>query len=80
MKRICLYEHEPVELLPLVWLRPVWDLRAGALTLEERVRCVWSDTEISFAGRSMLNDLWLARRGRALIDPVPLPAAVVDRS
>jgi len=72
LNRICLYEREPTELLPLVWLRPVWDLRVGALTLEERVKRLWPDAEIAYAGRSLLNDLWIARRGRALVEPVPL--------
>jgi UDP-N-acetylglucosamine diphosphorylase/glucosamine-1-phosphate N-acetyltransferase len=71
VRRICLYEWSPDSLLPLAWLRPVWDLRAGALTLEERVRRVFPSVPLRYAGRPALEPLWKERRGESLTDPVP---------
>ncbi|MFH1617406.1 MAG: putative sugar nucleotidyl transferase [Candidatus Margulisiibacteriota bacterium] len=37
--KICIFEDEGYKnLLPLVWLRPVWDLKCGVLTLKQKIR------------------------------------------
>ncbi len=72
MERICLYETEPASLLPLVWFRPIWDLRVGGLTLEERIARLWPGVPLAYAGRALHDALWRSRRGVSVTDPVAL--------
>lgn len=66
MDAICFYEEEPELFDPLVWFRPVCDLRAGSFTLLERARKAWPGASIHVAARSMLADEWRERTGQAL--------------
>lgn len=42
------------DFLPLTWMRPVWDLRLGAMTLRERAEAFWGKTAILHPGRDWL--------------------------
>lgn len=42
------------KLLPLTWLRPVWDLRCGAATILEKLKRKFPDAEFVFKGRDDL--------------------------
>lgn len=42
------------KLLPLTWLRPVWDLRCGATTILEKFKRKYPDAQFSFKGRDDL--------------------------
>ncbi|MFA4905862.1 MAG: putative sugar nucleotidyl transferase [Candidatus Margulisiibacteriota bacterium] len=39
------------KLLPLTWLRPVWDLRCGATTILEKLKRKYPDAEFTFKSR-----------------------------
>ena len=52
---ICIYEDkDSVKLLPLVYLRPVYDLRCGIFTLREKVQRCFPKAKISLSCRSYL--------------------------
>lgn len=52
---ICIYEDKDyVKLLPLVYLRPVYDLRCGIFTLREKVQRSFPKAKISLSCRSYL--------------------------
>lgn len=59
--KIVLFEDEQYKnLLPLVYLRPVWELRCGALTLAEKIDFFWKKKQpIEFTARQYLNDFYL---------------------
>ncbi|MBI5699237.1 hypothetical protein HZC35_02865 [Candidatus Saganbacteria bacterium] len=42
------------KLLPLTWLRPVWDLRCGATTILEKLKRKYPDAQITLKGRDEL--------------------------
>jgi UDP-N-acetylglucosamine diphosphorylase/glucosamine-1-phosphate N-acetyltransferase len=71
VRRVCLFEREPERLLPLVWLRPVADLRFGARTLAERVTHVWPGCSIVLSGRPYLAADWEDRTGIPMTGSVP---------
>ncbi|HFE63508.1 hypothetical protein B1H10_01920, partial [candidate division KSB1 bacterium 4484_188] len=53
--RIVLFEDEEYRnLLPLVYFRPVWQLRCGALTLIEKMGALFRQTETLFLARDYL--------------------------
>lgn len=55
---VCLYEDkEYVKLLPLVYFRPVYDLRCGIITLREKVQHSFPKAKISLSCRSYLEGL-----------------------
>jgi UDP-N-acetylglucosamine diphosphorylase / glucose-1-phosphate thymidylyltransferase / UDP-N-acetylgalactosamine diphosphorylase / glucosamine-1-phosphate N-acetyltransferase / galactosamine-1-phosphate N-acetyltransferase len=55
---ICIFEGENyTNLLPLVYTRPVYDLRCGILTLKEKIIRLFPDTEISLHVRDYLKDM-----------------------
>jgi len=55
---LCIFEDpEYAQLLPLVYLRPTWDLRCGILTLGEKIERVFSDMKIRLLCRGYLADL-----------------------
>jgi len=54
---ICLFEDENVNnLLPLVYLRPVYDLRCGILTLREKIALNFPKTKLIFHIRNYLKN------------------------
>ena len=56
--RICLFEDPHIRrLLPLVYTRPVYDLRCGMLTLREKVQKHYPKTTIELHARPYLVDL-----------------------
>lgn len=63
LNRIALFEREPERLRPLSWLRPVWDLRVGGRTIEERLDVLAPGVERKYVGRSALSQWWCASKG-----------------
>ena len=58
MKRICIFEDQRYRgLLPLVYTRPVYDLRCGVLTLREKVQRRYPKASISLHSRRYLAEL-----------------------
>jgi UDP-N-acetylglucosamine diphosphorylase / glucose-1-phosphate thymidylyltransferase / UDP-N-acetylgalactosamine diphosphorylase / glucosamine-1-phosphate N-acetyltransferase / galactosamine-1-phosphate N-acetyltransferase len=54
---ICIFEGENyTNLLPLVYMRPVYDLRCGILTLKEKILKLFPDTEVSLHVRDYLKE------------------------
>ena len=55
---ICLFEDENYSnLLPLVYLRPVYDLRCGILTLREKIESRFNGMEITLHSRNYLENV-----------------------
>lgn len=55
---LCIFEDpEYAQLLPLVYLRPTWDLRCGILTLGEKIERAFPQREIHLLCRGSLADL-----------------------
>ena len=55
--QICLFEDESyARLLPLVYFRPVFNLRCGILSLKEKVQHAYPDTAVTLHCRSYLAD------------------------
>lgn len=53
--RICIFESSDYrKLLPLVYLRPVWELRLGMFTLRERIERAYPGAEVVLHPRSTL--------------------------
>ena len=46
-------------LLPLVYFRPVWELRCGPLTLNEKIRFQLKDTSFFYLSRDHLQKYYL---------------------
>jgi len=66
--KIVVFEDKGFQnLLPLVYFRPVWDLRCGALTLLEKMKNSFRDRTFLFTARQYLND-YFPDRG-ALFQP-----------
>ncbi|MEJ2535792.1 MAG: putative sugar nucleotidyl transferase [Calditrichia bacterium] len=58
---IVLFEDEKYrDLLPLVYFRPVWELRCGIQTLAEKIFHLFSNHKISFLSRKYLQDYYLS--------------------
>jgi UDP-N-acetylglucosamine diphosphorylase / glucose-1-phosphate thymidylyltransferase / UDP-N-acetylgalactosamine diphosphorylase / glucosamine-1-phosphate N-acetyltransferase / galactosamine-1-phosphate N-acetyltransferase len=56
MSSICIFEDEGFSgLLPLVWLRPVYDLRCGISTLYEKIKRNYPRSNIYLMSREYLN-------------------------
>lgn len=56
-KTICIYEdNQYSNLLPLVYFRPVYDLRCGILTLREKIENNFSDTTVILNCRDYLQE------------------------
>ncbi len=56
-KNICVYEDQKYEaLLPLVYLRPVYDLRCGILTLREKIKQQFSTSTLILHTRKSLHN------------------------
>ncbi len=64
MMKVVLFEDEYyIQLLPLVYFRPVWELRCGALSLVEKViRYLSLSSSISFRARRYLEQYYLPRQ------------------
>ncbi len=62
--KVVLFEDEYyIQLLPLVYFRPVWELRCGALSLVEKViRYLSLSSSISFRARRYLEQYYLPRQ------------------
>lgn len=61
-KTICIFEDEHYSnLLPLVYLRPVYDLRCGIETLLEKIRYYFKNYEIVLHSRKYLNEVMIER-------------------
>jgi UDP-N-acetylglucosamine diphosphorylase/glucosamine-1-phosphate N-acetyltransferase len=59
---IVLFEDEKYkDLLPLVYFRPVWELRCGIQTLAEKIIHLFSDYKINFLSRKYLQDYYLSK-------------------
>jgi hypothetical protein len=70
---ICLFEdHASRDLLPLVHLRPVWELRCGADTMLERLLRVYRDARLTLFCREHLRDAAAERTG------LPAPSGEVS--
>ena len=58
---IVLFEDEKYrDLLPLVYFRPVWELRCGIRTLAEKIFHFFSNHKINFLSRKYLQDYYLS--------------------
>ncbi len=58
---IVLFEDEKYkDLLPLVYFRPVWELRCGIQTLAEKIFHLFSNHKINFLSRKYLQDYYLS--------------------
>lgn len=62
------------KLLPLVYFRPVYDLRCGILSLKEKVQKIYNDIPLSLHCRSYLSDS--VRRSNPGISVNELPAKI----
>ncbi len=47
------------DLLPIVYFRPVWELRCGIYTLEEKIERFYQDYELEYIARQYLMDYYL---------------------
>ncbi len=54
MKLIIFEDEGHKKLLPLVWLRPVWELVCGATTILDKIRRKYPKAELTFTGRDYL--------------------------
>ena len=55
---LCIFEdQEYTQLLPLVYLRPTWDLRCGILTLGEKIERAFPGMMLQLLCRGYLADL-----------------------
>lgn len=73
IKKICIFEDQHYrKLLPLVYTRPVYDLRCGILTLREKIQRQYANAEIILHSRTYLAEyLRLTNQGssvNAMID------------
>jgi UDP-N-acetylglucosamine diphosphorylase/glucosamine-1-phosphate N-acetyltransferase len=58
--KIVLFEDEGfINLLPLVYFRPVWELRCGITLLSEKFKHAFKDLDLSFIARQYLVDYYL---------------------
>jgi UDP-N-acetylglucosamine diphosphorylase/glucosamine-1-phosphate N-acetyltransferase len=59
--KIILFEDEKYQdLLPLVYFRPVWELRCGIFTLEEKIRQSFPEIPVNYLSRKYLKDYYLS--------------------
>jgi UDP-N-acetylglucosamine diphosphorylase/glucosamine-1-phosphate N-acetyltransferase len=68
--RICLYEGDPRPLGLFTYLKPIWELRAGALTLRERWSSMFPETELIHVGRPEIADVHTERTGHGITQRV----------
>ena len=59
------------KLLPLVYFRPVYDLRCGILTLKEKIQKYYSDIPLSLHCRSYLSDSVKRSNPNVLVNDLP---------
>jgi UDP-N-acetylglucosamine diphosphorylase/glucosamine-1-phosphate N-acetyltransferase len=58
--KIVLFEDEGfIDLLPLVYFRPVWELRCGITLLSEKIKNAYQDLDLRFIARQYLMDHYL---------------------
>ncbi|MFA4015621.1 MAG: hypothetical protein RUDDFDWM_000711 [Candidatus Fervidibacterota bacterium] len=68
MRTLLVYEDErTVNFLPLTWLRPVYDLRCGALTLREKAQRRIKHDALALFCRSYLSDV-IRERTKAIVN------------
>ena len=61
--KIILFEDENYrDLLPLVYFRPVWELRCGIFTLEEKIRHSFPEIPMNYRSRRYLQDYYLNKK------------------
>jgi UDP-N-acetylglucosamine diphosphorylase/glucosamine-1-phosphate N-acetyltransferase len=68
---ICLFEDQHYDrLLPLVYFRPVYDLRCGILTLREKLNFYFQNVQLSLHCRNYLHDLLKQQNPDLLVNEV----------
>jgi|YelNatPaOPRAMG01_1025707.scaffolds.fasta_scaffold01657_18 UDP-N-acetylglucosamine diphosphorylase/glucosamine-1-phosphate N-acetyltransferase len=65
------------KLLPLVYFRPVYDLRCGILTLREKVEKLFPDANIYYDMRDYLSETFLEKNPHNFVNKKPVNAAEV---
>ncbi len=59
--KLILFEDEGYEdLLPLVYFRPVWELRCGIFTLEEKIKYLFPETAFFYIARDYISQYYLS--------------------
>lgn len=70
--RICIFEDEFYRrLLPLAYLRPVYDLRCGQLTLREKIGRVYPDEILILNSRNYLKDTVKEKHPGSSVNEIP---------
>jgi UDP-N-acetylglucosamine diphosphorylase / glucose-1-phosphate thymidylyltransferase / UDP-N-acetylgalactosamine diphosphorylase / glucosamine-1-phosphate N-acetyltransferase / galactosamine-1-phosphate N-acetyltransferase len=61
--KIILFEDEKYQdLLPLVYFRPVWELRCGIFTLEEKIHRSFPENTFNYLSRKYLQEYYLSEK------------------
>jgi UDP-N-acetylglucosamine diphosphorylase/glucosamine-1-phosphate N-acetyltransferase len=69
---VCLFEDALVSnFFPLVYFRPVYDLRCGITTLREKIVCAYSAATFVFSCRSYLADSLKAKEPKSTVNQLP---------
>ncbi len=70
--RICIFEDELYKkLLPLVYLRPVYDLKCGITTLREKIVRSFTGSAVALHSRSYLADVLKERNPGTVVNEIP---------
>src|SRR5690349_5964007 len=69
---ICIFEDQDYSnFLPLVYFRPVFELRSGVLSLRQRIEALAPRTRTSFFVRTTLSELFAEEQGGVKVNSVP---------
>jgi len=70
--RLCIFEDsKAVQLLPLVYTRPTYDLRCGIFTLREKIQRVYPDLPLTLFARTYLTDTLKQQNPTAAVNILP---------
>ncbi len=68
MKTVLFEDEKYLDLLPLVYFRPVWELRSGMFTLEEKMSLLRGNPHWEYAARDYLKKFYLPDEKLVLLD------------
>lgn len=73
-KAVCIFEDEGFQnFLPLVYTRPVYDLRCGILTIREKIKARFSNYNLILHSRSYLKEFVQEENPKILVDQFDVP-------